>query len=697
MNQESAAQLFRDAFALHQAGKIADAIGAYQKLIELDPQNAQALNWLAVAQIQAGRLEDALQFAQKAVAIQGDSADCHDTLGHAFQELDNPDKAIEAWRTAISLNPSHLKAHLSLGNALWEIGQYDEAVAVNQKALQLDPRSLTGLNNLGNALRAQGKFDEAIVAYRRAVLAAGGLDLMRDDQLKPAQPGHARNKKDVGMAKVPVRLAGDFATTCFNLAECHFAASNYEDAVPCYRAALEADPTMFKARRGLIIALVNLQEYGAAKKSWAEAAALAPDSALVHEALGEIQLHNLQAREAVESFRRAVKADPESVTALTRLGRALESLGKFEEAKECLKKRAEIERAVVRKHRPAEPAQPQTDTRSELERLEEMSRRPNLSFEDRISIEFALGNTLDEAERYDEAFPHFAEANALVKRQHEMAGEWYNAEKFHEGVGLMMSTFTPGYFAHRRDWGSTSEVPVFIVGMPRSGTTLLHQIAASHSQVHGAGELTLMEQIEAEFGGDSERMTLLHWGKDKVKQVAEIYLHRLRAMNATALRIVDKLPGNVVRIAQIATLFPRSRVIFCRRDARDTCLSCFFQWFTQGLDYTLDLRDCGLRQVETDRLVAHWLKVRPVAMMEMQYETLVNDLEGQSRRLIDFLGLPWEPACLEFYKAETAVLTASIRQVRKPIYNKSVGRWKNYEKHLGPLFQALGPEYTNKP
>ncbi len=324
----------------------------------------------------------------------------------------------------------------------------------------------------------------------------------------------------------------------------------------------------------------------------------------------------------------------------------------------------------------------------------QFSARSNLTLEERIWVEFGLGRVLDESERYEEAFRHYAEGNALVKRQRELAGEWYDHNRFRVGVDRMIETFTPEFFAARRGWGDPSDRPVFVVGMPRSGTTLVHQIAASHSQVHGAGELSLLKQIEGEFGGDHEKLTVAEWSQAKAKEAARVYLADPRAINTTALRVVDKMPGNAVRLAQIGVLLPHARVVVCRRDPRDTCLSCFFQWFTQGLNYSLDLADCGRYHVQIDRLIAHWIKVQPVTIMEMQYEELVSDLEGQSRRLIEFLGLPWEPACLEFYRAQTAVLTASIRQVRKPIYQKSVGRWKHYEKHLGPLFEALGGQYA---
>jgi hypothetical protein len=180
------------------------------------------------------------------------------------------------------------------------------------------------------------------------------------------------------------------------------------------------------------------------------------------------------------------------------------------------------------------------------------------------------------------------------------------------------------------------------------------------------------------------------WDAQAIAQASEASLEHLRSLGGGAARVTDKMPGNVFQLALIAVLFPRARVIFCRRDPRDTCLSCYFQYFPSSrLLYTYDLADCGRQYLETERLTAHWLKVLPLRMLEIHYEEMVADQEGQSRRLIEFLGLPWDPACLQFHQTQRAVVTASVWQVRQPIYTRSVGRWRNYERHLGPLLDVL--------
>jgi hypothetical protein len=308
----------------------------------------------------------------------------------------------------------------------------------------------------------------------------------------------------------------------------------------------------------------------------------------------------------------------------------------------------------------------------------------------RIDAGFALGKALDESGRYDEAFAHYAEANSLVKRFRASVGDRYDPRAVHRLNDQMFEVFTPNYFEQRRGWGEPSELPVFIVGMPRSGTTLVQQIAASHSLVHGAGELGDIADIAKTFGGSDVRSAALGWDRDSVKAVAQRHIQRLQALRGNAPRVIDKAPSNVHHLGLIALLFPSARVIFCRRDARDTCLSCYFQWFARGNTFSFDLAHCGHEYLATDRLMNHWRRTLPLAMLDVQYEELVADLEGRSRRLLDFLSLPWEPACLEFHRTETTILTSSSWQVRQPIYQSSVGRWRHYERHLRPLLEVLG-------
>jgi len=261
----------------------------------------------------------------------------------------------------------------------------------------------------------------------------------------------------------------------------------------------------------------------------------------------------------------------------------------------------------------------------------------------------------------------------------------------------VIATFGAEFFARTDRAGSQSELPVFIVGMPRSGTTLVEQILASHPMVHGAGELDYMRRIMQTL---PERLGVqrpipecaANIDTALAERIAEEHLQHLREHSASALRITDKTPSNFLRLGLIALLFPKARIIHCQRDPLDTCLSCYFLRFGQGQAFAYDLDDLGRYYRDCARLMEHWRRVLPSPLLEVPYEALVADQEGWSRRLIAFLGLDWDDRCLAFYRSERQVKTASVWQVRQPVYASSIGRWRRYAKHLGPLFAALGIE-----
>jgi hypothetical protein len=315
-------------------------------------------------------------------------------------------------------------------------------------------------------------------------------------------------------------------------------------------------------------------------------------------------------------------------------------------------------------------------------------KEPDLSEADRITAGFALGRLFDGAGRFDEAFPVYAAANALVRKAARADAAGFDAELFDRHVGRLIETCTPQSLAFGTACGSMSELPVFVVGMPRSGTTLVEQICASHSRVFGAGELSDVPRIAMRLGqtrGDESTQAAAR------RRAAAAHVMRLHKLDRDAVRIVDKFPDNVLSVGLIAQLFPRARIVYCSRDARDISLSCYFQLFADGAQpFSYDLSDCGRRCQSIERLARHWLTLLPFHMIEVNYETLIADLEGESRRLIEFLGLDWEPACLDFHRTERTVVTVSHWQVRQPLYKSSVGRWRHYEKHLGPLLLALG-------
>jgi tetratricopeptide (TPR) repeat protein len=402
---------------------------------------------------------------------------------------------------------------------------------------------------------------------------------------------------------------------------------------------------------------------------------------------GGALLHLYDGNGAEAAFRRAIALAPAYKEGWAGLSWALRLLGRFGEADQCLEKLRQIDPTDIRdvRHLPATGNQPERS--SEIERLATVLDNVTGKADDRITAGFALGRLLDEAGRYDEAFARYETANRLVRDNWPADGDRFDAKAFARSIDSLIASNTPQFLAEDPGAGNISELPVFVVGMPRSGTTLVEQICASHPRIYAAGELDAMPRISWDIVREQRSGAAL---ADIARRLADAHILRLHRLGRGALRVVDKMPDNVLLVGLIARLFPRARIVYCSRDARDTALSCFFQVFVAGAQpFSYELADCGSRCRDVHRLAAHWQRLRPWHMIEIKYERLVADLEGESRRMIEFLGLDWDPACLDFHRTERTVATVSHWQVRQPIYTSSIGRWRHYEKHLGPLFTAL--------
>jgi hypothetical protein len=285
----------------------------------------------------------------------------------------------------------------------------------------------------------------------------------------------------------------------------------------------------------------------------------------------------------------------------------------------------------------------------------------------------------------DLAFTHLHAGNRLKR-----ASFVYDVDADGREMAAIARAFRPEMLNRLSGLGDPSELPIFVVGMPRSGTTLVEQILASHPAVHGAGELTLFEGIAASvcggsYPGSTESLTPQH-----IVAAGYDYVQRVAALAPEAGRIVDKLPGNFLYAGLIHLALPNARIVHCRRDPVDTCLSCYTKIFDGARNCTYDLRELGRYYRHYERLMDHWRNLLPPdRFFEIGYEAIVADLEGEARRLLDSCGLSWNPACLSFHRTRRPVKTASAAQVRQPLYPSSVGRWHRHARHLEPLLAAL--------
>ena len=397
--------------------------------------------------------------------------------------------------------------------------------------------------------------------------------------------------------------------------------------------------------------------------------------------------------EALTAFDKAASLPcPQPENAVIGKAALLDELGRSAEAQDTLDKalginpnsaRALSNRSSGKKYAPGD---------AEIDRMEQLLLSGGAAARDDVlMLHFALGKAWLDVGDADRAFKHLAEGNRLKR-----ATFAYDAAATDRWMASVAEKFTPTAMQRFAGSGDASDVPVFVVGLPRSGTTLIEQILASHPKVHGAGELKEMQHIADRTLGPDLRpvgfpqLIDVLLPQDTAK-LGRIYLDRVLPLAPGAARIVDKMPANFLYAGLIRLILPNARIVHCRRDTADTCLSCYTKLFAGEQKFTYDFKELGQFARSYETLMDHWRTILPAdRFIEVQYEDVVDDLEGQAKRLIAFLGLEWDGACLEYYKNQRQIRTASFDQVRKPIYRSSVGRWKAYASHLGPLLEALG-------
>ncbi|HEX9169040.1 MAG TPA: sulfotransferase, partial [Roseiarcus sp.] len=321
-----------------------------------------------------------------------------------------------------------------------------------------------------------------------------------------------------------------------------------------------------------------------------------------------------------------------------------------------------------------------------IARMQTLLKREGTTLADRATLHFGLAKAMLDIGDSEAAFRHYNEGNRLKRSTYA-----YDAARNERWLAGIARVFSPALLAARTGAGARSDLPVFVIGMPRSGTTLIEQILASHPMVHGAGELKRLPTLIEGTGDFPESVPDLT--QAQLTALGEAYLAAVAPMAAGARHVVDKMPSNFLRAGMIRLILPDARIIHCRRDPVDTCLSCYTKLFADEQAFAYDQAELGGFHRAYQGLMAHWRAVLPAShFLEVDYEAVVNDLEAQARRMLEFLSLPWDATVLRFYETERPVRTASANQVRQPIYRSSTGRWKAHAAELKPLLAALGIE-----
>jgi tetratricopeptide (TPR) repeat protein len=432
-----------------------------------------------------------------------------------------------------------------------------------------------------------------------------------------------------------------------------------ESAVIAFQRAIEHKPDYAEALCNLGLALANLERFDEAEARYRQAIGADPRCAGAYNNLGILLKEKGRLAEARQAFERAIELDPTNFACYDNL-------------------------AAVRPFVAGDPYLSALETAADHSAA--------LSVADQIHLNFALAKAYDALGLPERAFPHLLKANRLVREQ----TAYDEADTLGRTVRLRQ-LISGEFIQARQGWGEPSSVPVFIVGMTRSGTTLIEQILASHPQVFGAGELQLMDQLAGSIrrlvpGVPAFPEMMLEMSPEHFRQLGMLYAERIGQRAPTAKRVTDKMTVNFLFLGLIHLALPNATIIHAVRDPVDTCVSSFSTHFSRGHEHTCDLAELGRYYRHYRELMKHWHDVLPPGrILDIHYEELVADLEGVSRRIVSHCGLAWDARCLDFHRTERPICTASATQVRKPIYRDSVGRWRKYEAFLGPLLAELGP------
>ncbi len=667
------------ALAHHEAGRFADAARDYQRLLEQRPGDPDALHLFGLLHRQCGYPQRALELIGAAIALRPRVAAFHANLAEAHRALGQFGSAAECCREALRLQPDDPDAANNLGLALHGLGRFDEALEQFDCALAHRPGFALAQNNRGTSLVQLGRLREAEAAYAHAI----GMD-----------PG--------------------LAMAHSNLARLRQLDGRLDSAVPHAERAAGLEPGN-----------AGLQQHAAMlhalRDDWANAipfcerrVALAPGDADALCDLGFAYQSRERTALAQATLQRALDHDRSHLQAWLNMADLHEQQGALDEAQACYRKAQACHPQSLLPAAHRAQLAPHCTSDSERDRLRFALYRHDLEPQERACALFALAQVADARGDYAEAAACLAPANALTRGLRRASGQHYDPDEHMRYVDWLMAAFTPQLFARLGAGGAGGAVgavgndsaqQVFVFGMPRSGTSLVEQVLSSHPRIHGAGELTLvrdaMDSLPVPAGEPGEPLPdLAFLEAADVTRLAAGYLGGLRgvlerqgvagmhgAESPAATRVVDKMPDNYLYLGMIALMFPRATLIHVRRDLRDVALSCWQTRF-RSVRWADDMHDLAHRIGNYRRLGEHWRAVLPGRVHEVHYERLVGDFEAQARRLVAACGLDWEPACLAFHRNSRPVRTASLAQVRRPLYTGSLARWRRYEPYLGALFEA---------
>jgi len=632
-------------------GQLDVAVTNYKEAITIKPDYAKAHFNLAGSLHDLGQLETAVQSYQKAIEIDASYTEAYNNLGNVYQELKQFDSAVQSYQKALEIKPDYVAAQYSLGNTFMELGQLEEAVKSYKAALKLKPDFVEAINNLGITFFKLHQLDDAIRSYERAIA-----------------------------------LDPDFADAHNNIGIVFSELGQLDEAIMSYKAAITLQFDYAEAHYNLGLIFHDLKRLDEATQSYKTAIAFQSDYADAHYNLG-ILYHDVgQLKMAIDSIKMAIKINPENADTHKYLGNTFQSNGQIDEAIKCYEKALSINPFHADAHRNLSTIKNYIHDDDQINLMQDLLLNGNLSQSDLVHINFALAKANEDLGKKDDLFKSLNEGNRLRKEElnyslNKDLDEHSNLKRL---ININLSNSKESVKLK-----SSKIRPIFIVGMPRSGTSLVEQILSSHQKIHGAGELSTLNNLIVPIISDyilkDKKVT-----EDSYLSVRNDYLSYISRLNVSETIITDKMPTNFRYIGFILKAFPEAKIIHLNRDSRAICWSIYKSYFPgEGLGWAFNMKDLAGYYNSYIDLMTFWHQLFPRKIYDICYEDLTTNQEEETRKLLKYCELEWDDNCLNFHNNKRAVKTTSSLQVRKKMYQGSSEVWKKYESYLQPLIKVL--------
>ena len=676
------------------------AISWLKKAVEQRPDDVVMNTNLGVAYLRSAELDKAIEYLEKAVELKPEYEQARYNLGSAYIENKQPEKAMKQYRYLSTNHKDNADYICALADATRENAQWKDSIKLYNKALSMDEGLARAHNNMGPLMRHLQKMDKAIEHCQKAidldasnVIARKNLGdcYVQQEELEEAMEVYAD----------AYEIDSENADLCVAIGKVWLEISDKGEASSWYQKALTIDEENIPAQCGLANIIRDSGKLEQAKAMLEPLLEKEPDNIEVLMSMADTLWEDGDAETALEHLRKVQKLQPQRTALHAKIGHILSSSGDVDKALEEYHTALEQSPKCIPALNGLATSQRGKLDLSYVKTIEELLENKKLRAGALGSLHNALAYYYDKQKDTKKAAEHMKKGNEYQWQHKSKRGWEYDVKQYEDHITRLIKTYTPEYFDKVRDLGNQDETPTFIVAMPRSGTTLTEQILARHSKVLGIGERNFAGQAFSRFTNtgmdekDEDLSNLQNITKEEIASITRHYLAQLqelkdKAGKSDALRVVDKMPDNYSLVGWILTLFPNAKIIHAKRDARDVALSC---WLTQfgAIRWACDEEHLRERIRQYQRIMDHWHKVIPDRFIEMNYEDLVANQEEESKRLIEYIGLDWDEDCLKFFESDRIVRTASITQVRQPIYNKSVARWEAYKDHIGELFDHISP------